>query len=1116
MSRSEHDLPGSDETQPDSTGSRLSPDDVTVVEPRVPVGDIAFDADSETFDADSETFDADSETFDAESETFDAESETFDAESETFDADSETFDADSSPSTSAIARGQATDPDFGPPEVSTPAQGGGEPGKMPEPGDRIGEEFEIIRLLGAGGMGSVFLGRDLRLGRKVAIKVMKLEGKDRATRERFAALFDSEARATARLNHPNVVTIHQVGRAFGMPYLVLELLQGASLSERMQAEPLPIVEGVRILCEVCRALEHAHGQGLVHRDLKPQNIFLTDDGQLKVVDFGLATFDPARVRAPDGRRQRETLSEAFAVGGSSDEGAVAVSPAYMAPEQWRAQEQDARTDIWACGVILYQMLTGHVPFTRPLDVLGDKPVPRPSARAPDAPAALEAIVLRCMARERSERFQDARALLEALQAWQSGARSDPGGAPYRFLEAFGEADAGWFFGRDRETAQLAHMLQRRPLIAIVGPSGAGKSSLARAGVLGRLRARGEAWQTLVMVPGRRPLTTLRARLAALAPERFAALGGDDVDLRQRPGFVGEVLRDHARAAGVRLAVLIDQFEEIVTLTDDDAEREAFAQAILSAADDPEGPIRVMVTMRDDFLAPLGALPALRDAVVGSLYALGPPDEASMARAVQGPAQAAGFELEAGLGEAMVADLRGEAAPLPLLQFAASQLWEARDRERRRLTHAALEALGGVAGVLATHAESLVSGLDKADLEAAKMLLCALVTPSGTRRAVPRAELLDGQADARRGADVLDRLIGGRLLTVSRDAGEPVVQLAHESLIARWDRLQQWLGDDQDRRHVAERLREAATHWRDAGEPREMLWGGAPLSQVDAFFADDATLGALEQRFVRASRRADRRSRNLRRAAIAMVLLTATGIAIGSSVAMLALRDREQAAQAAAEQARRAEAHAKEAAARAETERRQGFARVLGAWSESKQESDAMAALLLAREAVRLAPMPATLGALGAAIYASLERRVLPGDAPVRFVRWDGSGLVTVDGRGLVRRWTDDGHPIAATRVSGTPSAVATASTAGATGRDDRLLVGTADGRVVEITREGEQAERLPAGAKVHDFAANDRTVAVARADGAVWLLEHGAAPGTARAVATHQGAALVVRWSPAR
>ncbi|MCB9739665.1 MAG: protein kinase [Deltaproteobacteria bacterium] len=1029
-------------------------------------------------------------------------------------ADDDTFFAD--------ADAQTTAPEHSAADAVTPGGAQSFDAKLPGAGDRIGEDFEVIRLIGSGGMGAVFLGRDLRLGRKVAIKLMRLEGRDTAARERMAGLFEGEARATARLNHPNVVTIHQVGRAFGLPYLVLELLQGVALSDRLAQGPMSIEEGVRVLCEVCRALIHAHGQGLVHRDLKPQNIFLTNDGQVKVVDFGLASFDPSRVRATGetGRRRRETLSDAFEIGSSSGSSAIAGSPAYMAPEQWRGQTQDARTDLWACGVILYQLLTGSVPFARPLDVLGDKPIPKPADRAPDTPPALAAIVARCMCREPGERFQDAGELLSALQAWQSGARSDPGGAPYRFLEAFGEADAGWFFGRDRETAQLAHMLQRRPLLAIVGPSGAGKSSLARAGVLGRLRARGEAWQSVVMVPGRHPLRTLRTRLAALSPEHFAARGGDDVDLRARPGFVGEVLREHARTAGVRIALLVDQFEEVVTLTEDVEERAAFAAALLSAADDPEGPIRVIVTMRDDFLAPLGALPALRDAIVGSLFALGPPDEAGMARAVQGPAQAAGFDLEEGLAEAMVADLRGEAAPLPLLQFAASQLWERRDRERRRMTLASLEELGGVAGVLAAHAEGLVAGMDAGDLDAAKRVLCALVTPAGTRRAVRRGELEGAFAEPRVGAEVLDRLISGRLLTVSRDAGAAVVQLAHESLIGRWERLRHWLDDDADRRHVAERLRDAATHWRDAGEPREMLWGGAPLLQADAAFADAEVLPELERAFLRASRRAERRSRSLRRGATIAVVLAALAVAAGSSVAMLKLREKtdaaqraEQTATAAAEQARKAERHAREEAIRAERARREGFARVLAAWSNARAEKDAMAALLLAREAVALASLPQTIDALSDAIAASLERRVLAGQAKISHTYWDARGLFTVGADGLVRRFSDDGHAEAATRTGIEPSA-ATLIPDGPAG--EAVAVAAESGEVVVVDARGGHRALGKTGAAVRALASDGQVVAAAGVDGTLTLLALHDAQATPRAIAVHRGEALTLAWLAGR
>jgi serine/threonine protein kinase len=192
-------------------------------------------------------------------------------------------------------------------EPSRPDAFAGEPthsahltGPALEAGDRVAARFEVLRLLGSGGFGMVYLARDLDLGRHVAIKVMRTRtgavlSPDEEKR------FEKEARATARLNHPNIVTVHDFGSWRGQPYLVLEWLRGEALAQRLRRGPLTVVEAVGIGVQVARALAHAHAGGVLHLDLKPSNIFVGDDGHVKVLDFGLAQIDLTRTTAPDGR-----------------------------------------------------------------------------------------------------------------------------------------------------------------------------------------------------------------------------------------------------------------------------------------------------------------------------------------------------------------------------------------------------------------------------------------------------------------------------------------------------------------------------------------------------------------------------------------------------------------------------------------------------------------------------------------------------------------------------------------------------------------------------------------------------------------------------------------------
>src|SRR5438270_448317 len=209
-------------------------------------------------------------------------------------------------------------------------------------GDRLGP-YEILSRIGAGGMGEVWRARDTRLGREVAIKV---------SADQFSDRFEREARAVAALNHPNICVLHDVGP----DYLVMELVDGATLAERIRQGPIPVGEALALARQIAEALDAAHEKGIVHRDLKPANIKIKPDGAVKVLDLGLAKAVSADASAPD-----LTQSPTITIGGTR-EGVILGTAAYMSPEQARGQAVDTRTDIWAFGCVLYEMLTGQLTF----------------------------------------------------------------------------------------------------------------------------------------------------------------------------------------------------------------------------------------------------------------------------------------------------------------------------------------------------------------------------------------------------------------------------------------------------------------------------------------------------------------------------------------------------------------------------------------------------------------------------------------------------------------------------------------------------------------------------------------------------------------------------------
>jgi TolB-like protein/tetratricopeptide (TPR) repeat protein len=251
------------------------------------------------------------------------------------------------------------------------------------PGDVVGR-FELLRELGRGGFGVVWEARDQELGRKVAFKLVRA-----GRAEAGADQLHREAEAVARLQHPNLVTLYDVGRCEHGPYLVLELLRGETLQARLARGPLPLGEALAVAVEVARGLAHAHAEGVVHRDLKPSNVFLCERGGVKLLDFGMAhAFGRKRVS-----------------GGT---------PAYMAPEQWRDAPEDERTDVFALGVMLYRMITGTLPFPDDGGKSARDPKPAPELEVHGAPA-LGPLVARMLTKDPAARIREGGAALAELE-----------------------------------------------------------------------------------------------------------------------------------------------------------------------------------------------------------------------------------------------------------------------------------------------------------------------------------------------------------------------------------------------------------------------------------------------------------------------------------------------------------------------------------------------------------------------------------------------------------------------------------------------------------------------------------------------------------------------------
>src|ERR1700685_487567 len=272
------------------------------------------------------------------------------------------------------------------------------------PGTKLGP-YEIVAPIGAGGMGEVYRAKDTRLGRDVAIKVLPEAFARDADRLRR---FEQEARAVAALNHPNILAIHDIGEYNGAPFLVSELLEGHSLREELNGGALPTRRAVEDASQIAEGLAAADDKGIVHRELKPEKVFVTKNGRLKSLDFGLAKLAKLQAAADETATLDATPQD-------TSPGVVLGTVVYMSPEQVKGEPADARSDIFALGTILYEMLSGQRAFRRDTSaetmtaILKEAPPELATSGKPISPA-MERIVRRCLEKKPLQRFQSARDL----------------------------------------------------------------------------------------------------------------------------------------------------------------------------------------------------------------------------------------------------------------------------------------------------------------------------------------------------------------------------------------------------------------------------------------------------------------------------------------------------------------------------------------------------------------------------------------------------------------------------------------------------------------------------------------------------------------------------------
>jgi serine/threonine protein kinase/WD40 repeat protein len=461
-------------------------------------------------------------------------------------------------------------------------------------------------------------------------------------------------------------------------------------------------------------------------------------------------------------------------------------------------------------------------------------------------------------------------------------------APFRGLSAFTSEDAGAFVGREREIDAAINRLRVAPLVAVVGPSGAGKSSFVHAGVVASLP---DTWASITMRPGSAPLAALQSRLQRAG---FAGADGLAAAVERDPGALAQLLRTSERTT----VLVIDQFEELFTLGASSEQQQLYVRALLTAATDTEDRARILITLRDDFLSRAVQLPALRERLPTSLFFLATPDRAELVRILTEPLAKVAYEFEdRSLPEEMVDAVAATPGALPLLSFTAQKLWELRDRQFRQLTRRTYDALGGVAGALAQHAERTLAAMSPHEQKLARIALAHLVTAEGTRAVLSRHELYQLMDDPG-AALVIEKLVTARLVTATEsDTGDNRVELVHEALLGAWPRLEAWRREDAEGARMRDEVRAAARQWLQRDRPRGLLWRDDALVELKAWRSrHPQRLTEGDEAFIHASLAEAARGRRLRRGVVAlmlMILAAAVGVLLWANRQTTAERNATQ-------------------------------------------------------------------------------------------------------------------------------------------------------------------------------------------------------------------------------